>query len=197
MPLQKNISPHYFSSFCSFQALALDNIQTLPLVQAPVSRAQALASGSPVERAAALVDLAEDGIGLPLDLIHSADFGNKTRLYFLYNFFDPLWISNIILLLVLNYIEVPSWCSDAWPHPCGGDKTDAYHLGDVPYLHPKVFNVVELASLALLIAQVRPRGGSGRCVEKCVLDSVGLLQLLPEEVSHTRVTPLSKGDSFE
>ncbi|GAQ81992.1 hypothetical protein KFL_000970180 [Klebsormidium nitens] len=121
---------------------------------ASVSRAQALASGSTIERAAALVDLAEDGIGLPLDLIHSADFGERTRLYFLYNTFDPLWTLNIILLLVLNFIEVPSWCSNAWPHPCGGDNTDAYHLGDVPYLHPKVFNIVELVSLALLIAQV-------------------------------------------
>lgn len=124
-------------------------------LQKPVSRAQALASGSNVEKAAALVDLAEDGIGLPLELIHSKDFGERARLYFLYNSFNPLWTLNLLVLVVLNFIEVPSWCTDAWPHPCGGKDTEAYHLGDVPYLHPKVFNIVELVSLLVLIAQVR------------------------------------------
>lgn len=117
--------------------------------------AQALSSGSNVEKAAALVDLAEDGIGLPISLIHSPDFGERARRYFLYNKFDPLWTLNVILLLVLNFIEVPSWCNDKWPHPCGGKDVDAYHLGDVPYLHPKVFNILELVSLAILLAQVR------------------------------------------
>lgn len=117
--------------------------------------ADALSSGSNVERAAALVDLADDGTGLPISLIHSPNFGKLARRYFLYNQFDPLWTLNVILLLVLNFIEVPSWCTDKWPHPCGGKDVDAYHLGDVPYLHPKVFNVVELVSLAVLLAQVR------------------------------------------
>ncbi|GAQ77572.1 calcium channel-related [Klebsormidium nitens] len=115
-------------------------------------RKSGLSSADRVERAAALVDLAEDGIGLPIELLDSTHFSRSAKRYFWCGALAPIWTANFCLLLGLNFVEVPSWCAEPFPHPCGDPKK--YWLGGFPYLPPKSFNALELVSLCVLAFQV-------------------------------------------
>ncbi|KAH9330237.1 hypothetical protein KI387_002345, partial [Taxus chinensis] len=95
-------------------------------------RANAIAHGDRYQRAAALVDLAEDGIGLPEEVIDPTKFGQAAKFYFIYIKFDMLWSLNLVALVLLNFFEVPLWCSS---NTCGDRKY--YYLGDLPYLTTK------------------------------------------------------------
>jgi two pore calcium channel protein len=134
-----------------------------PVFQASKGRRKSgLSSADRVERAAALVDLAEDGIGLPINLLDSAHFTRAATRYFWCSALSPLWTFNYCVLLGLNFVEVPSWCAEKFPHPCGEPKK--YWLGGIPYLPPGPFNVVELVTLGVLGLKVR-------LAETCILIS--------------------------
>nr|ATG70803.1 ATCCH1 fatty acid oxygenation upregulated 2 [Juniperus scopulorum] len=108
-------------------------------------RADAIAYGNRYQRAAALVDLAEDGIGLPEELIDPTKFGQAAKFYFIFIKFDLLWSLNLLALILLNFFEVPLWCSS---NPCSDRKY--YFLGDLPYLTANQSLIYELITLCIL-----------------------------------------------
>ncbi|KAI3942645.1 hypothetical protein MKW98_014232 [Papaver atlanticum] len=69
------------------------------------SRFNAISHGSSYERAAALVVLAEDGIGLPEQVLESEDYGKAAKIYFIFICFNPLWFLNLFASTVLNFLE--------------------------------------------------------------------------------------------
>ncbi|EXB37988.1 Two pore calcium channel protein 1 [Morus notabilis] len=68
-------------------------------------RSDAIAYGSPYQKAAALVDLAEDGIGLPEELLEKSNFQSVAKLYFFYTQLDFIWSLNYFALVILNFLE--------------------------------------------------------------------------------------------
>lgn len=95
-------------------------------------RSDAIAYGTRYQKAAALVDLAEDGVGLPEQILNASSFQNASKLYFLFTKMDFLWTLNIFALIILNFLERPLWCSTSTVDPC--DNRDEYFLGQLPYL---------------------------------------------------------------
>ena len=49
---------------------------------------------------------AEDGVGLPEEILEGETFERSLRIYFMYLRFDLLWSLNLLALVVLNFIEV-------------------------------------------------------------------------------------------
>jgi len=49
---------------------------------------------------------AEDGIGLPEEVLNDSMFERAAKLYFMYIRFDFLWSLNLFALVVLNFLEV-------------------------------------------------------------------------------------------
>lgn len=49
---------------------------------------------------------AEDGIGLPEEILEQANYENAARFYFLFIRFDFLWTLNYFALIALNFFEV-------------------------------------------------------------------------------------------
>ncbi|KAH7651703.1 Voltage-gated potassium channels domain-containing protein [Dioscorea alata] len=68
-------------------------------------RSDAIAYGTRYQKAAALVDLAEDGIGLPEEVLNDSRFERAAKLYFIYIRFDWVWSLNLFALLLLNFLE--------------------------------------------------------------------------------------------
>lgn len=71
-------------------------------------RSDALAYGDRYQKAAALVDLAEDGVGIPEDVLNDTKFERAMRFYFVYLRLDWLWSLNLFALILLNFLEVSS-----------------------------------------------------------------------------------------
>ncbi|GMP54565.1 hypothetical protein CsSME_00019699 [Camellia sinensis var. sinensis] len=69
-------------------------------------RSDAITHGSPYQKAAALVDLAEDGVGLPEQILDQSSFETAAKFYFIFTRFDILWSLNYFALIVLNFLEV-------------------------------------------------------------------------------------------
>ncbi|OIW15533.1 hypothetical protein TanjilG_16139 [Lupinus angustifolius] len=69
-------------------------------------RSDALTYGSNYEKAAALVDLAEDGVGLPEQILDSSSFQSYAKFYFIFTKFDLIWSLSYFALIVLNFLEV-------------------------------------------------------------------------------------------
>ncbi|KAK0590419.1 hypothetical protein LWI29_026814 [Acer saccharum] len=96
-------------------------------------RKQAITRGSAYEKAAALVDLAEDGIGLPEQILDQSNFQSSAKFYFFFTKFDILWSLNHFALIFLNFLEKPLWCSrTATTYSC--NDRDYFYLGQLPYL---------------------------------------------------------------
>lgn len=53
-----------------------------------------------------LLRQAEDGVGIPEEVLDQPNFENSAKLYFLFIQFDVLWTLNYFALLVLNFFEV-------------------------------------------------------------------------------------------
>lgn len=49
---------------------------------------------------------AEDGIGIPEEVLDQPSFENAAKFYFIFIQFDFLWFLNYFALLVLNFFEV-------------------------------------------------------------------------------------------
>ncbi|KAE8686509.1 Two pore calcium channel protein 1 [Hibiscus syriacus] len=62
-------------------------------------RSEAITYGSPYQQAAALVDLAEDGVGLPEQILDKSSFGSAAKFYFIFIKFDIIWTLNYFALL--------------------------------------------------------------------------------------------------
>lgn len=115
-------------------------------------RSDAITRGSAYQRAAALVDLAEDGVGLPEEILDDTNFESLAKLYFLYTRFDFLWTLNYFALIVLNFIERPLWCGKYREHSC--TDRDFYFLGQLPYLTGVESLTIEVITLLLLLAHI-------------------------------------------
>ncbi|WOG98746.1 hypothetical protein DCAR_0418091 [Daucus carota subsp. sativus] len=113
----------------------------------------AIVNGSPYEKAAALIDLAEDGMGLPEEILYDeSNFADATKYYFLFIRFDLIWTLNYFALLLLNFLEKPLWCSQNLETSC--DDRDYYFLGQLPYLNGAGSLIYEGITLAILIVHM-------------------------------------------
>ncbi|KAK9922479.1 hypothetical protein M0R45_030941 [Rubus argutus] len=95
-------------------------------------RSDAITFGSSYQKAAALVDLAEDGVGLPEEILDLSSFHSSAKYYFLYVRFNFVWALVYFALLILNFLEEPLWCARYTDDPC--NSRDYYYLGQLPYL---------------------------------------------------------------
>ncbi|XP_026439620.1 two pore calcium channel protein 1B-like [Papaver somniferum] len=113
-------------------------------------RFNAISHGSSYERAVALVVLAEDGIGLPEQVLESEDYGKAAKIYFIFIWFNPLWFLNLFSLLLLNFLEKPLWCEQYnSTHSCNDDR-DYFFLGQLPYLSVPQSLIYEGITLVIL-----------------------------------------------
>ncbi|KAG5381452.1 hypothetical protein IGI04_032922 [Brassica rapa subsp. trilocularis] len=71
-----------------------------------VRRSEAITHGTTFQKAAALVDLAEDGIGLPEQILDQSSFGESAKYYFIYTRLDLIWSLNYFALILINFFEV-------------------------------------------------------------------------------------------
>uniref|UniRef100_A0A2N9EU91 Ion transport domain-containing protein n=1 Tax=Fagus sylvatica TaxID=28930 RepID=A0A2N9EU91_FAGSY len=98
----------------------------------PHNRSDAIAHGSSYQKAAALVDLAEDGIGLPEQILDQPNFQSAAKFYFLFTQFDIIWSLTYFALIILNFLEKPLWCTNYSTDSC--NDREYYYLGELPYL---------------------------------------------------------------
>ncbi|XP_039117349.1 two pore calcium channel protein 1 [Dioscorea cayenensis subsp. rotundata] len=113
-------------------------------------RSDAIAYGTRYQKAAALVDLAEDGIGLPEEVLNDSSFDRAAKLYFIYIRFDWVWSLNLFALLLLNFLEKPLWCSTSYDQYACQDR-EYFFLGQLPYLNNVQSLIYEGITLSILI----------------------------------------------
>ncbi|XP_062152859.1 two pore calcium channel protein 1-like isoform X1 [Alnus glutinosa] len=111
--------------------------------------ADAIAYGSAYQKAAALVDLAEDGTGLPEEILDQSNFQNAAKLYFIFIRFDFIWSLTYFALIVLNFLEKPLWCTNYSTYSC--DDREYFFLGELPYLTGLESLIYEGITLILLV----------------------------------------------
>ncbi|GMP54562.1 hypothetical protein CsSME_00019699 [Camellia sinensis var. sinensis] len=112
-------------------------------------RSDAITHGSPYQKAAALVDLAEDGVGLPEQILDQSSFETAAKFYFIFTRFDILWSLNYFALIVLNFLEKPLWCDEHSAYSC--NNREYYFLGQLPYLTGAESLVYEGVTLIILM----------------------------------------------
>ncbi|KAI4322675.1 hypothetical protein L6164_022345 [Bauhinia variegata] len=115
-------------------------------------RSDAIAYGSPYQKAAALVDLAEDGVGLPEQILDSSNFQSSAGLYFIFTKFDIIWSLNYFALLVLNFLEKPLWCAKSTTYSC--NDREYFFLGQLPYLTGAESLIYEGITLLILVMHI-------------------------------------------
>nr|XP_023906859.1 two pore calcium channel protein 1-like [Quercus suber]POF18131.1 two pore calcium channel protein 1 [Quercus suber] len=113
------------------------------------NRSEAITYGSNFEKAAALVDLAEDGIGLPEQILDQSNFQTAAKSYFVFIQFDFIWSLNYFAMIILNFLEKPLWCTNYSTDSC--NDRDYYFLGQLPYLTGEVSLIYEGISLFILV----------------------------------------------
>ncbi|CAH9089148.1 unnamed protein product [Cuscuta europaea] len=116
------------------------------------SRSDAIVYGSTYQKAAALVDLAEDGVGIPEEILDQSSFASAAKLYFIFTRFDFLWSLNCFALIILNFLEKPLWCSKQSAYTCS--DREYYFLGQLPYLTEAESLIFEGVTLVVLMAHV-------------------------------------------
>ncbi|KAG1367886.1 two pore calcium channel protein 1 [Cocos nucifera] len=112
-------------------------------------RFDAIAYGTRYQKAAALVDLAEDGIGLPEEVLNDIRFERAAKFYFIYIRFDLLWSLNLFALILLNFLEKPLWCTRYGQYSC--EERDFFFLGQLPYLTSMQSLTYEGITLLILV----------------------------------------------
>lgn len=114
-------------------------------------RTDAITRGSPYQKAAALVDLAEDGIGLPEEILDQSSFESSAKFYFMFIKFDYIWSLNYFALIVLNFLEKPLWCAKTGSGTYSCYDREYYYLGQLPYLTGRESLIYEGITLVILI----------------------------------------------
>lgn len=112
-------------------------------------RSDAIAHGTAYQKAAALVDLAEDGVGLPEQVLDHSNFESVAKYYFTYIAFDFVWTLNYFALIVLNFFEKPLWCMQYTAYSC--NNREYYFLGQLPYLTGAGSLIYEGITLVILM----------------------------------------------
>ncbi|KAM1413183.1 hypothetical protein ACFXTO_025812 [Malus domestica] len=117
-------------------------------------RADAITFGTPYQKAAALVDLAEDGIGLPEQILDQSNFQSAAKYYFLYFRFSILWALLYFALILLNFLEKPLWCYRYTDTVYTCSDRDYFYLGQLPYLNSLESLIYEGITLIVLIVHI-------------------------------------------
>ncbi|KAF3444127.1 hypothetical protein FNV43_RR13817 [Rhamnella rubrinervis] len=112
-------------------------------------RSDAITYGSSYQKAAALVDLAEDGLGLPEQILDQSSFQSSSNLYFIFTRVDIIWTLNYFALIILNFLEKPLWCAKYSVDSCR--NRDYYYLGQLPYLTGEESIIYEGITLIILM----------------------------------------------
>ncbi|XVF66835.1 hypothetical protein PTKIN_Ptkin10aG0069700 [Pterospermum kingtungense] len=112
-------------------------------------RSEAITYGSSYQKAAALVDLAEDGVGLPEQILDKSNFGSAAKFYFIFIKFDFVWTLNYFALIVLNFFEKPLWCLRSSSNSCS--DREYFFLGQLPYLTVAESLIYEVVTLIVLM----------------------------------------------
>ncbi|RYR43371.1 hypothetical protein Ahy_A08g039791 isoform H [Arachis hypogaea] len=112
-------------------------------------RSDAITYGSNYEKAAALVDLAEDGVGLPEQILDSSSFQSSSRYYFIFIKCNIMWSLAYFALIVLNFLERPLWCEN-YTKPSCSDR-EYFFLGQLPYLTNAECLIYEGLTVVVLI----------------------------------------------
>ncbi|XP_075093195.1 two pore calcium channel protein 1B-like isoform X2 [Nicotiana tabacum] len=116
-------------------------------------RSDVIASGSPYQKAAALVDLAEDGVGLPEEILEGSSFEKAAPLYFMFTDFHlVIGTFNSLALVILNFLERPLWCFKHLAESC--INRDYYYLGELPYLTRTESLIYEGVTLIILMIHI-------------------------------------------
>ncbi|XP_028761689.1 two pore calcium channel protein 1B [Neltuma alba] len=123
--------------------------QRMPSPGLFLHRSHAIAYGSPTVKAAALVDLAEDGVGIPEQVLDSSSFQSSARFYFMFTKLNFIWSLGYFALLVLNFLEKPLWCDKYTAYSC--DDREHFFLGQLPYLTGTECVIYEGITLIVLI----------------------------------------------
>ncbi|XP_068638462.1 two pore calcium channel protein 1A-like [Aristolochia californica] len=113
------------------------------------SRSDAISYGTAYQKAAALVDLAEDGIGLPEEILDESNFGKAEKFYFFFIRFDLLLTLNLFALVILNFFEKPLWCGKYPSYSC--QQREFFFLGQLPYLSSAESLAYESITLVILL----------------------------------------------
>lgn len=100
-------------------------------------------------KGAALVDLAEDDVGLPEEVLEQPNFEAAVRWYFIDMRLNILWSLNLAALIVLNFVELPLWCEGSSSQPCGSRQD--YYLGELPYLTRVQSFYYEVVTLVIIV----------------------------------------------
>jgi two pore calcium channel protein len=95
---------------------------------------------------------AEDGIGIPEDVLNDTRFETAMRFYFVYLRLDWLWSLNLFALILLNFLEKPLWCRKDAQHAC--DQRDLYFLGQLPYFSKTESLIYEGLTLVILVLDI-------------------------------------------
>ncbi|KAL3701109.1 hypothetical protein R1sor_019131 [Riccia sorocarpa] len=140
-PLIQRESGGRSDRFRFFRALTLDHKRAI---------ASGLERADAYERAAAYVDLADNGVGIPSEVLEQQDNKELTRsFYFAYTLLDPFWNLTMAALILLNFFEVPLWCTGDFPNPCG--SREEYYLGGLPYLTRGGSLICEIVIFVILV----------------------------------------------
>ncbi|KAG0613396.1 hypothetical protein M758_6G099500 [Ceratodon purpureus] len=134
------------SSYTGYSLLPSDSKRVRDLEAGPDPPYHRLHSN--VEMAAALVDQAMQGRYLPLAVVYHKDYESAKRAFILYH---KLFVARALVyvtLMLLPFFEVPAWCNDKLPNPCGDPKI--YPVSGLPYIHPYVSLVIETCCVLLL-----------------------------------------------
>ncbi|XP_009357873.2 two pore calcium channel protein 1 isoform X1 [Pyrus x bretschneideri] len=117
-------------------------------------RSDAITFGSHYQKAAALVDLAEDGVGLPEQILDQSNFHSAAKYYFLFVRFSFLWALLYFALILLNFLEKPLWCARYTGAVYSCSDRDYFYLGQLPYLNTLESLLFEGITLIVLIVHI-------------------------------------------
>ncbi|GBG92126.1 Two pore calcium channel protein [Chara braunii] len=97
--------------------------------------------GNRVQRAAALVSQAVDGKGIPPELIGNPRFSHLVKAHCWLKRLKPFWNMVEIVLLLLNFLDVPAWCAG---HCNLKMMREDYMAGSVPYISSVKVNTIQV-----------------------------------------------------
>ncbi|XP_050101978.1 two pore calcium channel protein 1-like isoform X2 [Malus sylvestris] len=117
-------------------------------------RSDAISFGTPYQKAAALVDLAEDGVGLPEQILDQSSFQSAAKFYFLFFRFSFLWALLYFALIILNFLEKPLWCARYTGAVYTCRDRDYFYLGQLPYLNTLEALIFEGITLIVLVVHI-------------------------------------------
>ncbi|KAH8967292.1 hypothetical protein BDL97_03G070700 [Sphagnum fallax] len=104
---------------------------------------------SNVEMAAALVDQAMLGRWMPLAVVYHKDYQSAKRTFLLYHQLSPARGIIYFLFLILPFFEIPGWCNENLPNPCGDPKK--FPVSGLPYIRPWISLTIEVLVVVFLL----------------------------------------------